>query len=121
MIRTLILIPILLLTSCMAVSQPLYDRQPDIVKVDARMKTMTQKLSVLAMLGIGMDRVAVRRHRDLISVFYVAFEVAFADGDAEKFQLMLNRTNAQIDALNRLIEAVKPAKPMGLTAPKVSL
>ena len=119
--RTLLLIPVLLLTSCVTVSIPLYDRQPEIVKVDARMKVTRQKLAVLRMLGIYLDMTAVQRHKDLMSVFYIAFEVAFADGNAEKFQLNLNRVNAQIDALNRLIESVRPVKPMGLTVPEVSL
>ncbi|KKM17483.1 hypothetical protein LCGC14_1675310 [marine sediment metagenome] len=37
------------------------------------------------------------------------------------FQLNLNRVNAQIDALNRLMESARPAKPIGLTVPEVSL
>ncbi len=119
--KPLLLIPILLLAGCVTVSMPLYDRQPEIVKVDARIKTTTQKLAFLTMLGADIDQVVARRHRDLVSVFYAAFEVAFADGDSKKFQLMLNRVNAQIDALNRLIEAARPAKPMGLTVPEVAL
>ena len=122
--KTLYLIPILLLAGCIALNQPLYDRQPEIVKVDARKKTMEKKLIFLKMIRADLDLVAVRRHIDLISVFYSAFEVAFADGDAGKFQLMLNRVNAQIDALNRLMDAVKPVKPVkpiGLTVPEISL
>ena len=119
--RTLLLIPILLLTSCMAMSTPLYDRQPEIVKVDARMKTMRSKLDFLDRVGADLDLKVARRHIDLIGVFYAAFEVAFADGDAEKFQLMLNRVHAQMDALDRLIESARPAKPTGLTVPEVSL
>ncbi len=119
--KTLLLIPILLLAGCVAVNKPLYDRQPEIVKVDARMETMKRQLSFLDMMGVDLDLEVARRHVDLIGVFYSAFEVAFADGDAEKFQLMLNRTNAQLDALNRLIDTASPAKPMGLTVPEVAL
>ena len=119
--RILLLIPILLLTSCMAVNQPLYNKQPEIVKVDARMKATKAQLRFLAMMKADLDPVAIRRHSDLISVFYVAFEVAFADGDAEKFQLNLNRVNAQIDALDRMMKSVTSVKPTGLTVPEVAL
>ncbi|KKL63638.1 hypothetical protein LCGC14_2173130 [marine sediment metagenome] len=119
--KTLLLIPILLLAGCIASNQPLYDRQPEIVKVDAQIKSINQQLSFLTMLGVDLDLVSARRHKDLISVFYTAFEVAFADGNAEKFQLMLNRVNAQIDALNRLMDEVNLIKPMDLEVPEVSL
>ena len=119
--KTLLLIPILLLAGCIGVNTPLYDRQPEIVKVDARIKTINIQLNFLKMLGVNVDLVAAQRHRDLVSVFYTGFEMAFADGDAEKFQLMLNRVNAQLDALKRLIEAASPMKPMGLTVPEISL
>ncbi|KKL06765.1 hypothetical protein LCGC14_2592750 [marine sediment metagenome] len=106
--KTLLLIPILLLTGCMALNKPLYDRQPEIVKVDARMKTVNKQLGFLDMIGADLDLVAARRHIDLIGVFYSAFEVAFADGDAEKFQSMINRINTQVDALEDLIAEAKP-------------
>ena len=119
--RTSLLISILLLAGCVAARMPLYDRQPEIVKVDARMTTMKQQLGFLGMMGAELDMVAARRHIDLIGVFYSAFEVAFADGDNEKFQLMINRVNAQIDDLNRLIESARPVKPMSLIVPEISL
>jgi len=119
--RILLLASVLLLAGCVALNQPLYDRQPEIAKVDARIKSINQQLNFLTMLGVDLDLVSAQRHKDLVSVFYTAFEVAFADGDAEKFQLMLNRTNAQLDALNRLIESTRPAKPMGLIVPEVAL
>ena len=102
-------------------NMPLYDRQPEIVKVDARMKTMKAQLGFLDMIGADLDLKVARRHIDLIGVFYSAFEVAFADGDNKKFQLNLNRVNAQIDAMNRLMAESKPVKPMGLTVPEVAL
>ncbi len=119
--RTLLLIPILLLAGCISANTPLYDRQPDIVKVDARKKTQEAELTFLQRIWADLDLVVARRHIDLISVFYTAFEVAFADGDAEKFQLNLNRVNAQMDTLDRLIEAARPMRPTGLTVPKASL
>ncbi|KKL98072.1 hypothetical protein LCGC14_1828090 [marine sediment metagenome] len=116
--KRLLLIPILLLTGCVSVNKPLYGLQPEIVRVDARMVVIKKRL---AFTSGKLDPVIARRHADLIHLFYTAFEVAFADGDAEKFQLMLNRTNAQLDALNRLIESTRPAKPMGLIVPEVAL
>ena len=116
--RILLLASVLLLAGCIGVNIPLYDRQPEIAKVDARMYAIKKRLAVTS--G-KLDPVIARRHADLIHLFYTAMEVAFADGDAEKFQLMLNRTNAQLDALNRLIESTRPAKPMGLIVPEVAL
>ncbi len=116
--RTLLLIPILLLAGCIGVNMPLYDRQPEIVKVDTEMGTIKAKLDFLIMIDADLDLVAVKRHIDLIHVFYTAMEVAFANGDTDKYQLMMNRINVHIAFLNALIEEVQSMKPTSLTVPE---
>ena len=115
--KRLLLIPILLLAGCVGLNTPLYDRQPEIVKVDARLKTMKARLGFLDMIQVDLETAVVKRHIDLIHAFYTTMEVAFADGNTEKFQLNLNRVNAQVDALTRLLDSAKSVKPMGLKVP----
>ena len=106
--KILLFIPALLLIGCVVVSIPLYDKQPDIVKVDAQIRTIKRQVEFFSMMGMELDLVAAQAHVDLISAFYTAMEIAFVDGDAEKFQSMINRINTQVDALEDLIAEAKP-------------
>ena len=113
--KTLLLIPILLLVGCVALNKPLYDRQPEIVEVDRQNGIIIKKLKFLDKFDIYIDRVAVKRHIDIIHAFYTAMELAFVDGYKEKFELMIARINARIAMLNALLKESKSNSLVGFS------